>query len=262
MSRIPLNQLGSWIVNLPDLPTQCAVSDVLGALDDKIAANRQVIDASQALSAAAVSATRWPTRPVPLGDITTSLVRGAAPKYSDTGYVVLNQKCVRNGLVDVTLARTTSTLPTVPTKVLRQNDVLVNSTGQGTLGRTSRWIRSDAEVTADSHISIVRFDSSLADEVFAGTVLTGMERDIESLAEGSTGQTELRRDLLATLELRLPDIDTQRRIGGIVSAMSDAINARQDENQVLARTRDELLPLLMNGKITVKQAEAKVEKVL
>lgn len=35
-----------------------------------------------------------------------------------------------------------------------------------------------------------------------------------------------------------------------------------DENARLAATRDELLPLLMSGKITVKDAEKTVEEVV
>ncbi|MHC9829423.1 hypothetical protein ACQXZP_12470 [Corynebacterium diphtheriae] len=37
------------------------------------------------------------------------------------------------------------------------------------------------------------------------------------------------------------------------------ISALTKENQALARTRDELLPLLMSGKITVAEAEQEVE---
>lgn len=40
-----------------------------------------------------------------------------------------------------------------------------------------------------------------------------------------------------------------------------SVNLRAEENQKLARTRDELLPLLMDGRITVKDAERVVEEV-
>ncbi|WP_236659445.1 hypothetical protein [Corynebacterium amycolatum] len=36
----------------------------------------------------------------------------------------------------------------------------------------------------------------------------------------------------------------------------------QKENQVLARTRDELLPLLMNGRISVTEASEDVDTVV
>lgn len=40
------------------------------------------------------------------------------------------------------------------------------------------------------------------------------------------------------------------------------MDAKEAENLSLAATRDELLPLLMSGKITVKAAEKTVEEVV
>ena len=45
-------------------------------------------------------------------------------------------------------------------------------------------------------------------------------------------------------------------------ALWDRALAAERESVLLARTRDELLPLLMSGKITVKQAETRAEEVL
>lgn len=39
------------------------------------------------------------------------------------------------------------------------------------------------------------------------------------------------------------------------------VNDLMKQNQSLARTRDELLPLLMSGKITVAEAEQEVEEM-
>ncbi len=40
VDRIPLNDLGEWPLSLPDRPTQDAIADLLGALDEKIELNR------------------------------------------------------------------------------------------------------------------------------------------------------------------------------------------------------------------------------
>ncbi|MGC0365090.1 restriction endonuclease S subunit [Rhodococcus sp. 27YEA15] len=151
-------------------------------------------------------------------------------------------------------------LPKVEGKILRPGDILVNSTGQGTLGRVARWTRADESVSVDSHVSIVRIDPAVADRDFVGVLLLDREGDIEALAEGSTGQTELRRDALGALQLRLPSLDVQQRIGEQLRSMAELMDARDFENQHLAETRDELLPLLMSGKITVKDAEKQVEQ--
>ena len=61
---------------------------------------------------------------------------------------------------------------------------------------------------------------------------------------------------------RVPD-PTDPQVRCFVQSV-DAITARMDrateENTALARTRDELLPQLMSGRITVKDAEKRVEE--
>ncbi|MFD4007202.1 restriction endonuclease subunit S [Brachybacterium paraconglomeratum] len=176
--------------------------------------------------------------------------------------MVLNQKCVREGRVDLQKSRTMKTLPRDSAKILQSEDVLVNSTGQGTLGRVARWTKINAEASVDSHISIVRVDKNVADPTFVGTLLLDYESRIEALAEGSTGQTELGRQALTLLPLRLPSLEEQREVGVLVRSLSRLMDAKEDENLRLAATRDELLPLLMSGKITVKDAEKTVEEVV
>lgn len=241
---------------LPDLDAQRSVSSVLRSLDDKIAANNDVVQRAKALATALVRMNSEGSSRNLLRDVTTLISRGVTPRYDDAGgYVVLNQKCIRNSQVNITPSRTMKTLPKNNEKILRRNDVLVNSTGQGTLGRIARWISSEIDVSVDTHISIVRFNPELADPAFAGTVLATMERRVEDLAEGSTGQTELKRDLLGSLDLNLPPLDVQRQVGHLIMLLDDVCQARVEENASLAKTRDELLPLLMNGKISVREAE-------
>ncbi|MFT3662920.1 MAG: restriction endonuclease subunit S [Gordonia sp. (in: high G+C Gram-positive bacteria)] len=249
------NYIAQVPVSVPPRPVQDSIAEFLGALDDKISANARARDLTMQLSDSIVRAKLLEdSRAVSLTDIASEITRGIAPKYAEEGILVLNQKCVRGGLVEHTNARYSSASPKSEVKFLRRDDVLVNSTGQGTLGRVARWTRGWPNATVDSHVSIVRFDPSLVDPVFAGTVLAGLGREIEALAEGSTGQTELRRDLLGSLPIRLPTIGVQREVGSILSELSSRIDAVQVENEVLTRTRDELLPLLMDGRITVRSA--------
>lgn len=253
-----LNKSAFSEVRIPVVPIdrQISIASVLGALDDKIVANLTTVKKTNALAVALVGM-RFPyASQTPLHELTSQISRGVAPKYDDSGkYLVLNQKCIRDSQIDIARARLMKSLPKSPGKILRQNDVLVNSTGQGTLGRIARWTSSDPNTSVDTHVSIVRFDPDVSDPAFAGTVLSTMERLVEDLAEGSTGQTELKRDLLGSLELSLPPLDVQREVGQQIELLDELCRTRIEENRVLAKTRDELLPLLMSGKISVKEAE-------
>jgi type I restriction enzyme S subunit len=256
------NFLRNIPVAVPPLDEQRAIAEVLGSLDDKIAANTKLAQTSanlaQALFAGSMDAA---DHEVALSEVTELLSRGVAPKYSDgeDAVLVLNQKCVRDQRVNLDPARRTLTSKVRGDKMLRMDDVLVNSTGQGTLGRVARWTNS-VSVTVDSHITIARFDPAKVDPVCAGMALLAAQKTIEELGEGSTGQTELSRTELGKLRMRLPDRSLQAELGHRIKSMSEMETAYLRENQTLATTRDALLPQVMSGKLRVKDAESVLEK--
>lgn len=156
-----------------------------------------------------------------LKDVTTYVNRGTAPEYADseTGFLAFNQKCVRPDLsVTAELGR-----PVVegsfdlraPAR-LRAGDVVVNSTGRGTLGRAA-ILRSEPEcpTVADGHVTIIRTKPDLADERFVAYILGTRAfygQANACLAVGSTNQTELSREALRRVVLTLPPPALQRRI--------------------------------------------------
>ena len=176
--------------------------------------------------------------------------RGIAPKYSDfSDQIIINQKCIRNHLIDLSLARS-HTPKVINEKWLRFGDLLINSTGDGTLGRVAQVWFEPKNLTVDSHITIAR--PARADLVFyIGFWGILHEKEIESLHTGSTGQTELPRDRVKAMELLLPDDETLSRFNAIVAPITTAIVSNQKESNKLAEIRDALLPKLMSGEIDV-----------
>jgi type I restriction enzyme S subunit len=176
------------------------------------------------------------TKTVLLSDITEFLARGAAPKYTDTeGFYVLNQKCIRDWRVSLEQARFTDFIAKKVNedRILIPNDILINSTGQGTLGRVGQFYGSAMPATVDSHITIVRANPDLVDPLFLGYALKGREKEIEELAEGSTGQTELSRLKLANLKVMLPDINQQKKIAYILRLIDEKIELSRKMNETL-----------------------------
>lgn len=187
---------------------------------------------------------------VTLEDITALVSRGITPKYADdTDQIVINQKCIRNHTIDLTLART-HTPKIINEKWLRFGDLLINSTGDGTLGRAAQVWFQPKNLTVDSHVTIAR---PAKENLIFYIGLWGIlhEKEIESLHTGSTGQTELPRDRVKAMELLLPDNETLDRFNGLITPMAAAIVANQEENNRLAALRDAILPKLMSGEIDV-----------
>ncbi len=248
-------------IEIPDLETQRKVVKLIGSLQTRIKTNAEINDNLQQQAAAIFRS--WFVDYVPFGgtvpdewknvtleDITTLVSRGITPKYADdTGQIVINQKCIRNHMIDLSFAR--SHRPKViNNKWLQFGDLLINSTGDGTLGRAAQVWFQPHNLTVDSHVTIVR--PAAENMIFyIGLWGTQHEKEIESLHTGSTGQTELPRDRVKAIELLLPDKETLERFNALIAPMAAAIVSNQEENNRLASNRDALLPKLMSGKIDV-----------
>jgi type I restriction enzyme, S subunit len=187
-----------------------------------------------------------------LGSLTDYLSRGIGPSYLERGGVcVLNQKCIRDHRVDFSKSRRhDSTKKPVNGRALQLYDVLVNSTGMGTLGRVAQLFQLPETTIVDSHVTIVRA-SSKTDPFFLGMSLTGREDEIEELGEGSTGQTELSRTRLGALKVITPPFELQVAFGVAVRPLLLRIAENEAQSLTLATLRDTLLPKLLSGELSV-----------
>lgn len=114
-----------------------------------------------------------------LGNVCDMIKRGVAPKYIDAGGIcVVNQKCIRNHVVDYTFARrhNVEAKKVNEERLIKVGDVLVNSTGTGTLGRVAQIrIKPHELSTADTHVTIIRPKSSLFFDDFFGYMMIKIE---------------------------------------------------------------------------------------
>ena len=186
--------------------------------------------------------TGWETRR--LGDVCSFLNRGVSPKYIEAGgIVVLNQRCIRDHRVSFDVARRHDiTAKAVHNdRLLRPGDVLVNSTGTGTLGRVAQLRAPPTEpTTVDSHITIVRPNLGLFFQEFFGYMLQDVEDALKESGEGCGGQTELGRAVLAEkFSVRFPkSISEQQRIVAILDeAFAGIATAKANAEKNLQNAR-------------------------
>lgn len=189
----------------------------------------------------------------PLSQITTYLNRGISPKYIESGGVlVLNQKCVRDGRVDASKARRHDpTQRSVAGRLLEAGDLLVNSTGVGTLGRVAQVLALDELTIVDSHVTVVRADPQQVSWNYLGVALLDRESEIEGLGEGSTGQTELSRVRLGGLKLLVPPEALRKHFDEAVLPLRLQTKRSDEQALTLASIRDAFLPKLLSGEIRV-----------
>lgn len=187
-----------------------------------------------------------------LGESVAYLNRGLSPSYdADGDSMVINQKCVRDQRLNLEPARR-QTKPVPADKRVRFGDVLINSTGVGTLGRVAQVYQDLGECTVDTHVTIAR-PSANVDLDFFGYTLLAHQETFERLGVGATGQTELSRTSIANVDLVVPPAETQARFGEAVRPMRKAAITLARQIQNLRRTRDLLLPRLLSGQIELKE---------
>lgn len=98
---------------------------------------------------------------------------------------------------------------------MQLNDIVINSTGTGTLGRVGIFDCSIPDgvvaVYPDSHVSSVRINPQLFAKYFYYFV-KNKQSYLEEMGEGSTNQKELKIDTIANLIVPLPPLAEQKRI--------------------------------------------------
>lgn len=241
-------------LEIPDvgLSEQVRVAKVLGALDDKIAANREIIGASVALATQTVGREAvGPDRP--LSEI-ADVQMGSSPRGADLNEDGDGMEFYQGVRDFGELSPTPRVFATVTPRRAMADDTLlavrapvgeVNWARHETcIGRGLAAVRSVATPTT-VHYLLRRFANRWDEHEGSGTVFSSVtgpqvkDMRFPTVPEASAAEVE---QLLASIHQR---------------ALSAEV-----ESAVLARTRDELLPLLMNGRIAVKDAERVAEAVL
>ena len=163
-------------------------------------------------------------------DICTFLSRGKSPKYSetDTTYPVFAQKCnLKEGGISLEKAQflEPTTLKRWPDVYhLQTGDVLVNSTGTGTVGRTRLFNESCLGnypfVVPDSHVSVIRTHGEIVSEyIFALMSSSWIQTYLEDNLAGSTNQKELYIGVLQNVDVPLPPVMEQTRIADKIESL-------------------------------------------
>lgn len=195
-----------------------------------------------------------------LGEVSSFIKRGISPKYIQEGGIrVLNQKCIRNHEINFELAKRHNfqTKKFSEDYFIKQGDVLINSTGQGTLGRVAQVKEEPDELTTvDSHITIVRPKKDLFFLEYFGYALIMIEKIIQDSGRGASGQTELAKSKLQyQLEISFPNSfkEQQRivkKIDQLFLEIDEGIERFEKAKYQLQLFRQVLLKTAYEGKLT------------
>jgi len=175
--------------------------------------------------AAPPSRTEWRRRSV--GQVTQVLRRGTAPVYVDnSGTLAIGQRCITSSSFDARWARPHSGRAMSRVVVPQDGDVLINSTGTGTIGRSVRFFGDGDCYIIDSHVTLARPKQHDLHGVWLNELLRSPagQRYLEAYCyAGSTSQVELSAAALAAMPLPLPPIHQQLRFAECMEALDAQI---------------------------------------
>tara|TARA_R110001606_G_scaffold65365_1_gene151253 strand:+ start:62 stop:388 length:327 start_codon:yes stop_codon:yes gene_type:complete len=107
-------------------------------------------------------------------------------------------------------------------------------------------------------LSVVKADSAIVHPTVLAYAIFGREADIEGMATGSTGQTELSPSRLAALMVKLPDRTLSAELESVLAPIEERIDSLRAEEVRLLTLRDTFVPGLLSGRIRIP----KVNEVL
>lgn len=148
------------------------------------------------------------------------------------------QKCnTKKGVINISLAQylDESILKKYPSDFFMQyNDIVINSTGTGTLGRVGIFEKNDdiygLPIVPDSHITTIRV-SELVVAKYIYALLKLKQPYLETSGEGSTNQKELKSETLSNILVPLPPVLEQKQIVNTINAINKIIiNMEQSFN--------------------------------
>lgn len=248
---------------LPSVAYQDAVQQVLGALDDKIAANDRIIARVKELLSAELTCLQQGGGPtlVSVSELVEFNPKTRKPNVDEPVYLDMknlpdqamtvtswNHRAPRGGARfqngDTLLARITPCLENGKTGYV---DFLAE--GETGIGSTEFIVMRAREGIPSALSYFLAIDKRFREFAIKHMV-------------GTSGRQRLAARDIADFQIRQPKKAEMDRFGTLSGTLMRRVKAAVDESRVLANTRDELLPLLMSGKIRVRNAEKIVEEVV
>lgn len=250
-SSLNVGDIGKMRIPVLPLPEQQAIAEVLGALDDKIAANRALVATADALARAFTNECLADSTTTQLCDLAT-ITMGSSPKgtsYNESGEGVVLYQGMKDFGIRSPLPRVWTT---EPGRLAHAGDILMSVRAPvGTLNRATEECcigRGLASLTAHQPNALFH-------------LLLGQQTLLAPFNGDGTIFGSINKRQLHALPVRIPSAgltELEAKTAPLEAQVASALS----ESTTLAALRDTLLPALMDGTLRVKDAERTVSEAL
>ncbi len=256
---VSLSDQRSMTLELPEIGVQRAIAEVLGALDDKIAANERIRRIADDLLASVFDRLRAGSLQAELGAIgtvnraVTNPVPGGRLRYVDIS-------SVGQGSFDFPGPMSWDHAPGQARRVLSRGDT-VWSTVRPNRRSHALVLDDDPLLVASTGLAVLSPKPGRVAGLFEATKTDEFVRYLESVAEGSA-YPAVRGERFERAPVPHLSEGQWNSFEQLALPVRRRVHIAERESRRLAMMRDELLPLLMSGKVRVKNAEAVVGDVV
>jgi len=252
-----LNQetIGRIPVWLPPLPTQRAIAEVLGALDDKIAANARLTHDVDGLCEALFD--RFVASPrTTLASIAVVNDQSLKPGHGGVRYLDISSVSVGSYAWPDVIEWAEA--PSRARRLVKPGDTVWSTVRPN---RRSHALVLDSGLVGSTGLAVITPSNAGPAFVYQATKTPEFTSYLEGVADGSA-YPAVRAERF--LDAPVPDVDrtARERFEAIAYEARLRAHAAALESRLLAELRDTLLPHLMSGRLSVREAEKQVEEVL
>lgn len=262
VDRIPLTELPNWPISIPSLREQRAIAAVLGALDEKIAANEQTANSCDKLAEALLDqllAEDPEVKKISLGEVAKVNPRTVKPVAG--GYLrYIDISCVSAGRIDWPERLSWDKAPGRARRGVSPGDTIWSTVRPGRRSY-ALILDKDPEIVVSTGFVVltpVKVGPAFLYEIVKRDAFV---QYLENVAEGSA-YPAVRPERFASAIIPLPSAYTLQRFEDAVMPLRSRAHAADQESRTLAQLRDTLLPKLMSGELRVRDAEKAVEEAL
>ena len=284
--NLNLDLLGKLEFDYKDLITQKKISRVLSLIDSKIEINNKINSDLESMaktlydywfvqfdfpnesgkpykySGGKMAWNEELKREIPEGwevdiidSVLSSLTKGITTEYVEKSNLInLNQKANKGFVLDRQYFKyLDENIPIPEEKFAREKDILINSLGQGTLGRIHFFCEKVKNIVVDQHLFILRTNSKKITATYLYFLLTSKayQIQIDRQITGSTGMQMLNASNLKDIKILIPNLRSIQQFEQTIYPFFEKIKLNELQNQRLSEMRDWLLPMMMNGQVKV-----------
>jgi type I restriction enzyme S subunit len=243
------DELCNVMIPLPSIERQREIVKEYETLSRRIALNEQMIQNLEATAQALyrkmfvdnIDKENLPDgwRMGTINDLAEFVIAGVIPNYVEEGdYKVLGQRCVHDHTIDISFAKTH--IPKPNCLFIQDGDILINSTGSGTLGRAGQIFNAQKNLAFDSNMTLVRPAGDYAIDYLAFAIFEKEDFFVQ-ISQGSTSQTRLYCSMVKPTELLIPSMNELGKFKEYVRPMRNDIECRRIENSKLTELQSLLL---------------------